>query len=201
MNPLTVPLLVGAALLVVAGVAKVRRPRSTAQALRTQSLPSGTALVRLLGAAELLVVALALSGSPAGAWALAAAYAGFTAFVVLALVRRRPLSSCGCFGAADVPPTAAHVAVTGALAAVGAAVALTGGAGLGAVLAAGPGPALAVAVSAAVGTGLSLLVLTALPRLRAAAPSRRSAATSTPTTAPGAPASGDRTLLPLRSAP
>ena len=41
-------------------------------------------------------------------------YAGFTAFVVIALRRGGVLSSCGCFGRADTPPTRAHALVTGA---------------------------------------------------------------------------------------
>ena len=51
------------------------------------------------------------------------AYAGFTAFVVLALTRGGVLSSCGCFGKADTPPTRAHAVVTGAAALVALAVA------------------------------------------------------------------------------
>ena len=48
-------------------------------------------------------------------------YAGFTAFVVIALRRGGVLSSCGCFGKADTPPTRAHALVTGAASVIGAA--------------------------------------------------------------------------------
>ena len=55
---------------------------------------------------------------------LAAMYAVFTAFVVTALRRGGVLSSCGCFGRADTPPTRAHAVVTGAASVVGLLVAL-----------------------------------------------------------------------------
>ena len=55
----------------------------------------------------------------------AVAYAGFTAFVVRQ--RAQPGSSCGCFGEAEVPVTALHVAVDAALG-VAAVMAAVGGA-------------------------------------------------------------------------
>ncbi len=51
---------------------------------------------------------------------VAAAYAGFAVFVLVALRRGWALSSCGCFGRPDTPPTPAH-AVLNAGAAVSAA--------------------------------------------------------------------------------
>ena len=53
------------------------------------------------------------------AWLLvAAAYLGFAGFVVLAMSRGGAVSSCGCFGAPDTPPTLVHVLVTVAASAV-----------------------------------------------------------------------------------
>ncbi len=163
------PHLAGTVLLLVAGVAKLRRPDGTARALRAQHLPASRALVRLLGTGEVALAAAALAGLPGTAWAVAAAYAAFTAFVVLALVRDAPLSSCGCFGEPDLPPTRTHVAVTAALAAASAATALGGDAtGLAGAAGSGAPAALVAAGLVALLAWLALLSLTALPRLAAA---------------------------------
>jgi hypothetical protein len=42
-----------------------------------------------------------------------------TAFVVLALWRRAPLSSCGCFGGSSVAPTPLHAGIDAGFAAIG----------------------------------------------------------------------------------
>ncbi len=167
MTALSGPFLAAAALLALAGAAKLRRPEGTRQALRTQGLPDAAALVRLLGAGELAIAAAALAGLRAGAGAVALAYAAFTAFVLLALVRGRPLSSCGCFAEPDLPPTWAHPVVTAALAAAAAAVVGTP-AGIPQLVAAGPAGAVGALVGAVLVAGLALLVLAELPRLRAA---------------------------------
>ncbi|WP_345712259.1 MauE/DoxX family redox-associated membrane protein [Kineococcus glutinatus] len=169
MHALLVPHVAGCLLLLVAARAKLLRPASTAQALRTQGLPSATALVRLLGAAEVALAVAALAEVPGAAALVACAYAAFTGFVLLALLRRRPLSSCGCFGEPDLPPTAAHAVVTALLATAAAAVALTGGAaGVPGLVGAGAGAALAAGAAAVLVCWLALLALTALPRLVAA---------------------------------
>ncbi len=55
----------------------------------------------------------ALAGGGRTAWLLVAgAYLGFACFVVLAMSRGGAVSSCGCFGAPDTPPTLMHVLVT-----------------------------------------------------------------------------------------
>lgn len=165
---LAAPFLAAAGLLALAGALKLARPDGTRQALRTQGLPDTRALVRLLGAVEVLVAVAAAAGSAAGAAALALAYAGFTAFVGLALVRGRPLTSCGCFAEPDLPPTWAHPVVTAAFAAVGATVAGGHAAGLPQALASGPGTVLAALSGAALVAGLARAVLADLPRLVAA---------------------------------
>ncbi len=167
MHPLTPLVLAAAGLLLLAGGAKVLRPRSTSTALRLQGLPSGEWLVRALGTAEVAVAGAALLEVPFGAAALAATYAGFTLFVAVALVRGRPLASCGCFAEPDVPPTPVHVLVTAALA-VSAGVAATGsGAGLPELLDGSAWVAAGTAGSAALAGWLTYLVLTELPRLAA----------------------------------
>lgn len=159
--------LVGSVLLLVAGVGKVHRPAGTVRALRTQGLPAPAAAVRALGVLEVAVALLGLTGSRPAIVVTAVAYAGFTGFVLLALLRRRPLSSCGCFGEPDLPPTAAHAVLTAGLA-LAAGVAATGPAGLPAVWVAGPATTAATAVVTTLLVGLCLLLLTGLPRLLAA---------------------------------
>jgi hypothetical protein len=166
MHPLTPAFLAAAGLLAVAGVAKLSRPAGTSRALRAQGLPARWGLVRALGTAEIAVAVAALLELRGGAALLAVTYAGFTAFVGLALVRGRPLSSCGCFAEPDVPPTPVHLVVTAALAASAAVVgaAAGSGAGLPALLAGPVLPAAAVAVSALLLGGLAFLVLTGVAR-------------------------------------
>lgn len=169
MPSLLVPFLAVCVLLAGAGVGKLRRPAGTAQALRTQGLPSSLHLVRALGAAEVVLAAAAAAQLPGTAALLAVAYAGFTGFVLLAVLRGRPLSSCGCFGEPDLPPNRVHAVVTAAAAACGVAVAVGPGAGLPALGALGPGTAVAAAGGVALTTWLAYLVLTGLPRLAVAA--------------------------------
>lgn len=128
MGLLSGPFLAAAVLLAVGGAPKLVRPASTAGALDSLRLPASPVLVRLLGAAELAIAAAALvTGSRLSAVLLATAYAGFAAFVALALARPGLLKSCGCFGRPDTPPTVAHLVVNVAAAAVAAAVAAGGG--------------------------------------------------------------------------
>jgi hypothetical protein len=116
----TAPYLAATLLLGAAGVAKMARPSSTANALRAAGLPASLFLVRLLASAEIAVAILALAapGRLTGAL-VAAVYVAFALFIVVALHRRWVLLSCGCFGRPDTPPTVAH-AVLNAGAAVSA---------------------------------------------------------------------------------
>ena len=108
------PLYVFSGLIVVAGAMKIVQPSITGGALRQSGLPGSTIVVRALGAGEIAIGLTAIAtGSPASAWLVAIAYAGFTAFVVNALVRDLPVGSCGCFGKEDTPPTWIHVGITG----------------------------------------------------------------------------------------
>ncbi|WP_432562655.1 MauE/DoxX family redox-associated membrane protein [Kineococcus sp. SYSU DK003] len=178
--------LVGAVALLVAGVGKLRHPAGTVQALRTQGLPSAPGTVRALGATEVLLALAGAAGSAPAAWGVAALYAGFTGFVLLALGRRRPLSSCGCFGGPDLPPTRTHAVLTAALALAAGATATTTP-GIPALLALGPVAAATAAALVALLCALTLLVLTGLPRLVAARRLIRPArsASTRPTTSRG----------------
>ncbi len=169
MDALAGPYLASALLLVVAGAAKVLDPLPLVRALRSARLPAPVAGVRLLAVAEAaLGLAAVLLGGRVTAVLVAASYAAFTGFVLLARRRGGVLASCGCFGRADTPATTGHVVVTGALALVAAGMAVTPLGTLTEVLAAGPGagaPLVLVTVTVAV---LVHGVLALLPTLRAA---------------------------------
>ena len=130
MSALAGPFLAVVALLGVAGATKVHRPATTARALRAMGLPSSPALVRAGAAVEVVVaVGALLWASPPWALAVALSYAAFAGFVLAALRRGLPLSSCGCIGGKDTPPTAGHVVLNLAAAGVAGAVALGTGRG------------------------------------------------------------------------
>jgi hypothetical protein len=98
------------ALLLVAGTQKLIDPSSTSGALRAADLPGSIALVRLLALAEMgVAVAFLVWGGPVPAALGALLYAGFAGFVVNAIWRDLPISSCGCLGATETPPTMVHV--------------------------------------------------------------------------------------------
>lgn len=119
MNALGGPAIASAFLLAIGGTAKVLRPANTSHALRSLRLPAAPFAVRLLAVAEIGVALGALAGGGRDAWLLVAgAYLGFACFVGFAMSRGGPVSSCGCFGAPDTPPTLVHVLVTVAASAV-----------------------------------------------------------------------------------
>ena len=119
MHALAGPFLAAAALLVVAGGAKVVDPAPLVRALRSLGLPGGRRLVRVGAALEVVAgVAALTTGARLAALAVAASYALFTVVVVRGLRRGGVLASCGCFGRADTPPTRTHAVVTAGLAVV-----------------------------------------------------------------------------------
>src|SRR3954447_17505841 len=102
MAPATAPLLVAAALLVIAGLPKVLRPRDTVGALRSVGVRAPARLVRLGGAAEAAAgVAAPVAGGAIPAALVALSYLGFTAFLAVALGRGGAIASCGCLGRSD----------------------------------------------------------------------------------------------------
>lgn len=169
MSPLAAgPYLAAALLLAAAGLAKVRRPADTAIALRRAGLPVPAWVVRAGAAAEVAVAGWAFTSARVPALLVALSYLGFAAFVLLALRRGSPVSSCGCFGKADSPPTRAHVVVN---------LAAAGGAGWAALHAHPAGIALLrhqplgglpLVVLLGAAAYLAYLVMTALPKTLAA---------------------------------
>jgi hypothetical protein len=124
-EPAAGPFLAAAGLLVVAGLPKLADPLPLVRALRAAGMPGSRLLVRALAVAEVAVGTWAVvAPGRLVAWLVAAAYAGFTAFVVRVLRRGGVLASCGCFGKADTPATATHAVLTGAATLVAVVVAL-----------------------------------------------------------------------------
>ena len=112
MNPALGPFAIAAILLVVGGALKAVRPHDTAYALRAMALPGSERVVRAGGVAEVaLGVAALVTVDPVVAILIAVSYAAFAAFVALALARRLPITSCGCLGRVDTPPTVVHIGV------------------------------------------------------------------------------------------
>jgi hypothetical protein len=109
-----------AALVCVAAAAKLREPAGAVRALRVLGLPARAWIVRALSVVEVAVgVAVLAAPGRATVAVLAGLYVTFGS--AGAALRGRP---CGCFGADDVPVTAAHVVLSGVLAVVCAAGAL-----------------------------------------------------------------------------
>jgi hypothetical protein len=105
------------AVLVFAGVSKLRRPLATGPAAAALGLPASPAAVRMLGGAEVLTAGAALA---AGAFAAAGVAVLYTALSLAAwrLLARSPGTACGCLGASDAPVSATHVVVNVAAAGV-----------------------------------------------------------------------------------
>lgn len=165
------PAAAAAGLLVVAGAAKLVRPGGTARGLEAGGLPIGPRTVRLGAAAETALGLWALgAGGPVAHLLVGSSYLAFGAFVVSAMAGRTPVSSCGCFGEPDVPPTATHVAVDLGAAAGALGAAAADAAPLPAALGDQPlgGVPLVALVVLAVALGAAVLVL--LPRLAALRP-------------------------------
>lgn len=157
----TAPFLAASVVLAGAGVAKLLRPDDTARALQMAGLPHHRRLVRAGAAGEVAlgVAAVALPVPLTGAL-VAAAYAGFTLFVAVALVRGWPLSSCGCFGRPDSRPGYPHVVLNAGAAAVAARWAVATPGRIGPLFVHGPWHGGPLALVSAVIAGLGYLVWT-----------------------------------------
>jgi hypothetical protein len=117
-----------AVLLGVAGVGKLFRPQPTSRAVIAAELPAASVLsrrpvVRLIGAAEIVIAGLVLGVG--GSWPAALLAAAYLVLATVAwrMIRLAPDQDCGCFGTADEPSSRWHVAVNLAGAAIGVAAA------------------------------------------------------------------------------
>ena len=155
-----------AALLVLAGYAKVTAPAATGAALQGARLPSDPTVVRLLGAGEIVLgLLVVLVGGPLPAAGLALAYLAFAAFAWRQSSRGE---GCGCFGEATAPATTLHVGINVAGVAFALAAILWP-----MTLAGSAATALALA-TASLAALLLRLALTAMPELASAADAVRS---------------------------
>ena len=112
------------ALLVLAGVLKVRSPGRAASSLALAGLQMPPAAMRALGVAEVAVGGIAAARpNPISAGAVALAYGIFAAFIVR-LRRRGDEVDCGCFGAEGGGATRVHIVLNAAACAVAVAAAL-----------------------------------------------------------------------------
>jgi hypothetical protein len=169
MTALAGPWVVVSGLLLLGGALKVARPGDTARALEAVGLPGSGTLVRLGGVGEVAIAAGALAtGARFFAVLMAASYVAFLVFVIATLRKETPLSSCGCFGKEDTPPTLIHVCVNLVAAGVAVAAAITRPPSLASVVADQPGWGIPFLLLAAVGVYLAFLALTTLPRVLAA---------------------------------
>jgi hypothetical protein len=152
---------VAAALLVIAGTAKLRDPRPARTVLR-----SGVAPVY---AAALLEIAVGIGClvHPVLPFELGAAalYTLFAAIVALQLRSGQTLASCGCLGAIEVVPSRIHVAFNLAVATAVSAAAATSPPALCDVVVASPLAGLVMCVGILAAVRLAVAAFSDLPQL------------------------------------
>lgn len=164
MPALSVPALVAAGLLTLAGAQKVLDPTMTVGALRAMRLPVSTLLVRIGAGAELALGVAAVGIGGVALWSVVAlSYLAFSAFVVVALRRGAMIGSCGCFGREDTLPHITHVIVNLALATVAASTSVTVDGALVDAVVEHRGEGVVVAGLSAVGIYLLYAVYVSLP--------------------------------------
>jgi hypothetical protein len=140
-------------------------PVNTVGALRSIGVRLPPVIIRAFGAVETaLGVATLVTGARLLAALVALSYAAFSVFLVVALRAGGAVSSCGCVGRADTPPTRSHLAVTAGLTLASALAAATGADGLSSI--AWSATAVTALAFAGGATWLVWLVFTALPLLR-----------------------------------
>lgn len=168
MNPAAGPFAIAGVLLALGGVFKAANPNDTANALRGVGLPGSPWLVRAGGALEVGIGCVALAtGTALSAALVLASYLAFTAFVAVALVRRVPIATCGCFGKTDTPPSVLHVACNVGAAVAALAVMLDPGVAIADVLSRQPLAGVPFVLLLVTGVYLAFLSMTWLPKVLA----------------------------------
>jgi hypothetical protein len=176
MTVLAGPFAIAAAVLALGGALKAMDPADTAHALTNLGLPGGRTLVRVGGAIEVAVAIGALvTGNAVLIAIVAASYVVFAVVVLVALRSGKPLSSCGCLGKIDTPPSLVHVGIdlVSAGVAAAAAFAATSEIAIPDVLDEQPLFGVPFVFLVVIGTGLVLVALTDLPKTLAAARASR----------------------------
>ncbi len=101
-------------LLVVTGVVKLVSPADTERAIAATGLPVFRGAGRVIGSTEVLMGGAALVSGLSLAWiAQALVYLSFLGWILLAMRREAPISSCGCLGTSDTPPYWGHAVLDG----------------------------------------------------------------------------------------
>ena len=173
MSVLAGPFAIATVLLAVGGAAKAVRPRDTAQALtavgiRFPRVLPARVVVRVGGAVEAIIgIAALLVGGPVLCALVALSYVAFAGFVLVALRTGAPISSCGCFGKVDTPPSIVHVVLDLAFAGVAAAAAFVGDVALPDVLGDQPLLGIPFLLLLVIGCSLVFLAFTSLPKTMA----------------------------------
>jgi hypothetical protein len=176
MSVLAGPFAIATVVLALGGAFKALEPADTAHALGALGLPTSRTLIRAGGALEaILAIGALVTGNAVLVAIVAASYALFAVVVAVALRSGKPISSCGCFGKVDTPPSALHVVLNVAAAGVAAGAVFVGASeiNLPDVLTDQPLLGIPFLLLVAIGVGLVLLALTALPKTLAAARSAR----------------------------
>ena len=162
------PFLIAALLLAAAGIAKTVDPTMTVGALRGVGLGIPPLVVRAVGAFEAaLAVAAAATGDPVLVFGVAGSYLVFALFVAVALARRLPIGTCGCFGKIDTPPSWIHIGVNLGAAASAIAVAVADGGGIAGVVRDQPLAGMPFLLLVVVGAYAAFTALTVVPKLGA----------------------------------
>lgn len=112
------PLLAAAAILVLAGAAKLREPGPAIRFASTLGIPGAGVFVRAAAGVEILVGVGALLRPRPAAIAIALLFALFTVLAARQL-RRGDSLPCGCLGAREVVPSRFHLWLNGTCAGVG----------------------------------------------------------------------------------
>ncbi len=158
---LTAPFLVAAAVLCVAGIAKLRAPEAAGRALAGGGLPAARGLVRLFAAAELTLGLWSLA-SP-GRVAAGAVCLVFLLFTGLSALLARRASSCGCFGSDESPATIFQPLLSAAFALAAAGACVWPPQGLAWIAGRSPGLCVALLAGVAAAAYATVLAYTELP--------------------------------------
>ena len=155
-----------ALLLVISGTPKLINPSATRQALASLGLPSSPPAVRAIAVWEILVgAAVIIVGGWVAALLLTLTYAAFAAFIVAARLSPSRVSSCGCFGQEDSPPTTVHLVADLAGVAIGLVAAFASAPSFVDMAGDQPAAGIPMVIFIAVGTWLAYLVISVLPNL------------------------------------
>jgi uncharacterized protein YjeT (DUF2065 family) len=155
---------VACALLVVAGLSKMRSPAGAQAALSLVRVSVPSAVIRAFGVGEVAVgvIAAVRPGALTGVL-VAVTYGVFSGFVVVLLRSRTRPAGCGCFGDADSGAGAVHLALNVGACAVAVLAAVSPPGGIGWMLSRPPLTAVSLILGCAATALAAYLAYTAFP--------------------------------------